>query len=95
MGEANSLHQTLKELTCNYLVCKECYEQGNFPKVFQADDFSAMTLKSILGDKSVNSSKAEDFSEPVNNDMSFEDARLTQTHFTADDKEKLVSAVTE
>ena len=55
-----------------------------------------MTLKSVLGDKSVNSSKVDDLTEQQpNNDMSFEDARLTQTNFTIEDKEKLINAVTE
>lgn len=34
MGEENSLHQVLKQLTNTYLICKECYDQGNYPKVF-------------------------------------------------------------
>ena len=55
-----------------------------------------MTVKSILGDKSLNSSNDDDFSEPLlNNDKSFEDARLTKTNFTVEDKEKLINAVTE
>ena len=82
-------------MTCSYIVCKDCFEQGNFPKVFQPEDFSAMTLKSILGEKPLSSDKIDDFTEHDNNEMSFEDARLTSTNFCTADKEKLVSAVTE
>ena len=48
MGEADSLHNTLKELTSSYIVCKECYDLGNFPKVFSPEDFKAMTMKSVF-----------------------------------------------
>ena len=54
-----------------------------------------MTMKSILGDKS-GGSKIDDLCEPVaNNEMSFEDARLTKSNFSVEDKEKLISAVAE
>ena len=48
MGEADSLHNTLKELTSSYIICKECYDLGNFPKVFSPEDFKAMTMKSVF-----------------------------------------------
>jgi hypothetical protein len=47
-GEQNSLPNVLKELTNTYIVCKECFELGNYPKVLKADDFQTQTLKSIL-----------------------------------------------
>lgn len=40
----------LKELTSNYLVCKECFDLGNFPKVMTKADFEPQTIKSILTD---------------------------------------------
>ena len=54
-----------------------------------------MTLKSAIGNPSQNSDKIERLSEHDNNEMSFEDARLTSAKFSTADKEKLVGAVTE
>lgn len=33
MGEMESLHNTLKNLSSTYLLCKECFTQGNIPRI--------------------------------------------------------------
>ena len=43
-----TLHQALKQLTNSYLICKECHDNGNYPKVFQPEEFSPMTLRTLL-----------------------------------------------
>jgi hypothetical protein len=66
-GEEKSLSNVLKELTNSYVVCKECFDQGNYPKVFSSNDFEAQTIESILdepaskeGDAQVKYLSAED-----------------------------------
>ena len=39
----------LKQLTNTYLICKECFDLGNFPKVFRSEDFESTSLKELLG----------------------------------------------
>ena len=65
--------------------------------MFSPEDFSAMTLKSILGEKSVknNTEDSEDFAELPNNDMSFEDSRIAASSFTVEEKERLITRVGE
>ena len=73
MGESDSLHNTLKELTSSYIVCKECFDLGNFPKVFSPDDFSAMTMKSVFSENR-QLDKSNEASEAIpQNDMYNED----------------------
>ena len=43
-----TLHQALKQLTNSYLICKDCFDNGNFPKVFKPTEFKAMTLRTLL-----------------------------------------------
>ena len=93
MGESDSLHHTLKELTSSYIVCKECYDLGNFPKVFNPEDFSAMTMKSMFSDKSLIEKSNEASEAALQNELSYEES--SKNKFSAEDKEKLIAAVTE
>ena len=43
----------LKELTSSYLICKECFDSGHYPKVLSADDFEPQTIKTILSDPAI------------------------------------------
>lgn len=43
-----TLHQALKQLTNSYLICKDCFENGNFPKVFKPEEFVPTTLRGLL-----------------------------------------------
>ena len=64
--------------------------------MFSPEDFSAMTLKSILGEKSMkNNEDSDEYAELPNNDMSFEDSRIAASSFTIDEKERLISRVGE
>ena len=87
------MHHTLKELTSSYIVCKECYDLGNFPKVFNPEDFSAMTMKSMFSDKSSIEKSNEASEAVVQNEVSYEES--SKSKFSAEDKEKLIAAVTE
>ena len=49
--KALSLHQALKQLTTSYLICKECFDNGNFPRVFRPKEFAPTTLRSLLETK--------------------------------------------
>jgi len=49
--KALSLHQALKQLTNSYLICKDCFENRNFPKVFRPEEFAPTTLRSLLETK--------------------------------------------
>lgn len=46
--EQDSIHQTLKNLTSTYLICKECFDLGNYPKILSENDFERASLKSML-----------------------------------------------
>ena len=46
--EDNSMHETLKTLTSSYVICVECFEVGNFPKILLREEFQKESLKSIL-----------------------------------------------
>ena len=67
-GEQSSLQNVLKELTNSYVLCKDCFDQGNYPKVFSTDDFEPQTMKSILDDDNVNDSEAEQEKIPDENE---------------------------
>ena len=43
-----TLHQALKQLTNCFLICKECFDNGNYPKVFNPEEFQPTTLRSLL-----------------------------------------------
>lgn len=47
-GEDKALPTVLKELTSTYLICKECFDLGKYPRVLSANDFEQKTIKSIL-----------------------------------------------
>jgi hypothetical protein len=48
LKEHNSIHQTLKQLTSSYIVCKECFDLGNYPKSLSESDFEQTSLVSLL-----------------------------------------------
>jgi hypothetical protein len=52
-GEEKSLANVLKELTSTYIICKDCFDSGNYPKVMNATDFEPQTVKSALNTNSM------------------------------------------
>jgi hypothetical protein len=38
----------LKSLTSTYLICKECFDLKNYPKILTAADFEKSSLQSLL-----------------------------------------------
>ncbi len=47
-GENESLQQTLRKLTQTYIVCRECFTEGNYPKILSAFDFEAQSMENAL-----------------------------------------------
>ena len=91
-----SLHDTLRELTQSYVLCKECFDLGNFPKVFKPEDFQATTLRSILGDETKDDTKAEDQQARESSFMAVDDEMVNQApQFTTEEKSSLIEAVTQ
>ena len=92
-----SLHKTLRDLTQNYILCKECFEQGNFPKVFKADDFKPTTMRSILGIGGKNDDN-EDQDDPQSDGQTHtlnQDILNRESAFDVDEKNELIEAVTQ
>ena len=48
LKEKNSIHQTLKEITSTYIVCKECFDLGNYPKILSPTDFEKTSMNLLL-----------------------------------------------
>lgn len=48
VGESDSLHQALRRLTQTYILCRDCFSAGNFPKILDAFDFEKQTLEGAL-----------------------------------------------
>lgn len=46
--ESASLHSILKKLTSTYLLCKECFDLGNYPQILSPSDFERSSLMSLL-----------------------------------------------
>ena len=55
-----TLHQALKQLTNSYLICKDCFDNGNFPKVFMPDEFVPTTLRGLLNQDGIESGKEKE-----------------------------------
>lgn len=80
--EQNSIHQTLKNLTSTYLICKECFDLGNYPKILSEHDFERASLKSMLSMPEFEKPQASE-----TNDLAVE--------WTQDEVVQLVDAVAE
>lgn len=80
--EQDSIHQTLKNLTSTYLICKECFDLGNYPKILSEHDFEKASLKSML--------TMPEFETPVANEASDSAVEWTQEEIV-----QLVDAVVE
>ena len=46
--KALTMHQALKQLTSSFLICKDCFDNGNYPRVFTPEEFKPMTLRTLL-----------------------------------------------
>ena len=46
--ESGSIHDVLKKVTSCYILCKGCFDLGNFPKVLSSNDFEKSTIQSML-----------------------------------------------
>jgi len=90
MGEDQSLHQTLKNLTQTYILCQECYNLGNFPKVLQAQDFEACTLESLLKGEKLDSKVLE---VPLEVDPGEEPIEDPYPKWTLEETEALIDAI--
>jgi len=42
------VHQVLKKVSSSYVLCADCFTQGNFPQILSADDFEKSNLDSLL-----------------------------------------------
>jgi hypothetical protein len=47
-GESDSLQHALRKLTQTYILCKECFTEGNYPKILSAFDFQKQSLETAL-----------------------------------------------
>lgn len=83
--EHNSIHETLKTLTSSYLICKECFDLGNYPKILSAEDFQKEDLRSIL---EITSLKPE---QPEGGDAEMKDE--AKDEWTQEEMEMLVEGV--
>jgi len=48
-GEKNSLHNVLRQMTENYIICHDCYKECKIPSSMSLKDFKAMTIPNMLG----------------------------------------------
>ncbi|CDW80830.1 swi snf and rsc complex subunit ssr2 [Stylonychia lemnae] len=88
MGELDSLHQTLKNLSSTYLICKECFGLGNFPRILTQFDFEKYSIESIL--------KNPEFQVKLNiqrEDDSYSQQIEQPQEWTVEDRERLVEGV--
>lgn len=54
------MHETLKQLTCTYVLCTDCFEQGKYPSVLEKTDFEKTNLKSLLAADEFSAGKETD-----------------------------------
>jgi SWI/SNF related-matrix-associated actin-dependent regulator of chromatin subfamily C len=47
-GESESIHNVLRNLTSTYVLCKECFTGGHYPKILSAFDFEKHSLETML-----------------------------------------------
>lgn len=48
VGEGDSLHHVLRNLTQTYVLCLDCFTNGHYPKILHAFDFEKQCLESAL-----------------------------------------------
>jgi hypothetical protein len=85
-GEGDSLQHILKQLTQSYIVCRECFSEGNYPTILKPHDFERSSLESILS--------ASEFGLNTIYEKN-EDDELEMKEWTLDDKQRLIDAVTQ
>ena len=47
-GEGDSLHHVLRKLSQTYVLCRECFTDGHYPKSVSAFDFESQSIESII-----------------------------------------------
>ena len=47
-GEGESLHHVLRKLTQTYVLCRDCFTGGHYPKSVSAFDFENQSIESLL-----------------------------------------------
>lgn len=86
LRENKSIHETLKQVTSTYVLCKSCFDHDNFPKVLTKTDFEKMSLQSMLAGE-------EQRLEEEKKDEEQEEAEKQGHSWSLEETEKLIDAI--
>ena len=92
-GEGESLHHVLRKLSQTYVLCRECFTQGHYPKSVSAFDFEAQSIESILKASELGLKYKVAGDAIVYGKDGEERQMQVEVEWPQDDKERLIEAV--